>query len=377
MSAKRDYYEVLGVSRDADKNTIKKAYRKLAKKYHPDTNQGNKEAAERFKEATEAYNILNDPEKRKMYDQFGHAAFDGGAGAGGASGAYGGAYGRNGGTYQYAGPDGTFHEYHFEGDGDMDEFLKNIFGGSFGGFGSSSRGSAKGSRSSRTSGFGGSSFSGSGFGGSSFGGSGFGRSGFGGSGFGSNGAYGNYSQDGSDITAEIDVGFDEAAFGCEKVISLTGADGRSAGKSLKVKIPAGIDTGKSIRLRGKGNPGVNGGKAGDLLLKVKVAPKPGYERKGMDVYTTVRVPFTTAVLGGEAKVETLHGNVLCKINPGTQSGTKIRLRGKGIVSMRDKNQHGDQYVTVQIEVPRNLSEEAKRKLREFEEAYRGGRQGVA
>ena len=377
MSAKRDYYEVLGVSRDADKNTIKKAYRKLAKKYHPDTNQGNKEAAERFKEATEAYNILNDPEKRKMYDQFGHAAFDGGAGAGGASGAYGGAYGRNGGTYQYAGPDGTFHEYHFEGDGDMDEFLKNIFGGSFGGFGSSSRGSAKGSRSSRTSGFGGSGFSGSGFGGSSFGGSGFGRSGFGGSGFGSNGAYGNYSQDGSDITAEIDVGFDEAAFGCEKVISLTGADGRSAGKSLKVKIPAGIDTGKSIRLRGKGNPGVNGGKAGDLLLKVKVAPKPGYERKGMDVYTTVRVPFTTAVLGGEAKVETLHGNVLCKINPGTQSGTKIRLRGKGIVSMRDKNQHGDQYVTVQIEVPRNLSEEAKRKLREFEEAYRGGRQGVA
>ena len=377
MSAKRDYYEVLGVSRDADKNTIKKAYRKLAKKYHPDTNQGNKEAAERFKEATEAYNILNDPEKRKMYDQFGHAAFDGGAGAGGASGAYGGAYGRNGGTYQYAGPDGTFHEYHFEGDGDMDEFLKNIFGGSFGGFGSSSRGSAKGSRSSRTSGFGGNGFSGSGFGGSSFGGSGFGRSDFGGSGFGSNGAYGNYSQDGSDITAEIDVGFDEAAFGCEKVISLTGADGRSAGKSLKVKIPAGIDTGKSIRLRGKGNPGVNGGKAGDLLLKVKVAPKPGYERKGMDVYTTVRVPFTTAVLGGEAKVETLHGNVLCKINPGTQSGTKIRLRGKGIVSMRDKNQHGDQYVTVQIEVPRNLSEEAKRKLREFEEAYRGGRQGVA
>lgn len=391
MSAKRDYYEVLGVSRDADKNTIKKAYRKLAKKYHPDTNQGNKEAAERFKEATEAYNILNDPEKRKMYDQFGHAAFDGGAGAGGAGGAYGGAYGRNGGTYQYAGPDGTFHEYHFEGNGDMDEFLKNIFGGSFGGFGNSSRGSAKGSRSSRTSGFGGngfggtSGFGGSGFGGSGFGGSGaggfggsgFGESGFGGSGFGGNGAYGNYSQDGADVTAEIDVGFDEAAFGCEKVISLTGADGRSAGKSLKVKIPAGIDTGKSIRLRGKGNPGVNGGKAGDLLLKVKVAPKPGYERKGMDVYTAVRVPFTTAVLGGEAKVETLHGNVLCKINPGTQSGTKIRLRGKGIVSMRDKNQHGDQYVTVQIEVPRNLSEDAKQKLREFEAVCREGRQGVA
>ena len=129
MSAKRDYYEVLGVSQDADKNTIKKAYRKLAKKYHPDTNQGNAQAAERFKEATEAYNILSDPEKKKMYDQFGHAAFDG---SGAAGGAYGGAYSRNGGgTYQYAGPDGTFHEYHFEGNGDMDDFLKNIFGGSF------------------------------------------------------------------------------------------------------------------------------------------------------------------------------------------------------------------------------------------------------
>lgn len=346
MSAKRDYYEVLGVSRDADKNTIKKAYRKLAKKYHPDTNQGNAQAAERFKEATEAYNILSDPEKKKMYDQFGHAAFDG---SGAAGGAYGGAYSRNGGgTYQYAGPDGTFHEYHFEGNGDMDDFLKNIFGGSFGGFGGATRSSSKGS-----------------------------RSGFSGSGFGESGSYGNYSQDGADVTAEITVGFDEAAFGCEKVIHLTENSGKAVGKALKVKIPAGIDTGKSIRLRGKGNPGINGGKAGDLLLKVKVASKPGYERKGMDVYTTVRVPFTTAVLGGEAKVETLHGNVLCKINPGTQSGTKIRLRGKGIVSMKDKNQHGDQYVTVQIDVPGNLSEEAKRKLREFEVACKKGQQGVA
>lgn len=346
MSAKRDYYEVLGISRDADKNTIKKAYRKLAKKYHPDTNQGNAQAAERFKEATEAYNILSDPEKKKMYDQFGHAAFDG---SGAAGGAYGGAYSRNGGgTYQYAGPDGTFHEYHFEGNGDMDDFLKNIFGGSFGGFGGATRSSSKGS-----------------------------RSGFSGSGFGESGSYGNYSQDGADVTAEITVGFDEAAFGCEKVIHLTENNGKAVGKALEVKIPAGIDTGKSIRLRGKGNPGINGGKAGDLLLKVKVASKPGYERKGMDVYTTVRVPFTTAVLGGEAKVETLHGNVLCKINPGTQSGTKIRLRGKGIVSMKDKNQHGDQYVTVQIDVPGNLSEEAKRKLREFEVACKKGQQGVA
>ena len=198
MSAKRDYYEVLGVSRDADKNTIKKAYRKLAKKYHPDTNQGNAQAAERFKEATEAYNILSDPEKKKMYDQFGHAAFDG---SGAAGGAYGGAYSRNGGgTYQYAGPDGTFHEYHFEGNGDMDDFLKNIFGGSFGGFGGATRSSSKGSRS----GFSGSGFGRSGFGGTGFSGSGFGGSGFSGSGFGESGSYANYSQGGADVTAALD-----------------------------------------------------------------------------------------------------------------------------------------------------------------------------
>ena len=342
MSAKRDYYEVLGVSRDADKNTIKKAYRKLAKKYHPDTNQGNAQAAERFKEATEAYNILSDPEKKKMYDQFGHAAFDG---SGAAGGAYGGAYSRNGGgTYQYAGPDGTFHEYHFEGNGDMDDFLKNIFGGSFGGFGGATRSSSKGS-----------------------------RSGFSGSGFGESGSYGNYSQGGADVTAEITVGFDEAAFGCEKVIHLTENNGKAVGKALKVKIPAGIDTGKSIRLRGKGNPGINGGKAGDLLLKVTVQPKAGYERKGMDVYTTVSIPYTTAVFGGEARVYTLYGDVMCKIKEGTQSGSKIRLRGKGIVSMKDANVHGDQYVTVQIQVPRHLNAEARQKLMEYKKAAAGGR----
>ena len=120
MAAKRDYYDVLGVARNADTGTIKKAYRKLAKKYHPDTNAGNEQAAEKFKEATEAYNILSDKEKRKMYDQYGHAAFDGSMGA---DGAYGNGSASGGGTYRYAGPDGTFHEYHFEGNGDMDDFL--------------------------------------------------------------------------------------------------------------------------------------------------------------------------------------------------------------------------------------------------------------
>ena len=142
-------------------------------------------------------------------------------------------------------------------------------------------------------------------------------------------------------------------------------------QSLKVHIPAGIDSGKSIRLRGKGMPGTNGGENGDLLLKVQVAEKPGYERKGMDVYTTVTVPFTTAVFGGEAVVSTLYGNVLCKIREGTQSGTKIRLKGKGIVSMNNPSVYGDQYVTVQIQVPRHLSAAAESKLREFEAVCAG------
>lgn len=176
-----------------------------------------------------------------------------------------------------------------------------------------------------------------------------------------------FQSKGSDLNAEVTVGFDEAAFGCDKVITLQdpNAPGNSS-QSLKVHIPAGIDTGKTIRLRGKGMPGTNGGDAGDLMLKVKVADKPGYERKGMDVYTTVTVPFTTAVFGGEALVQTLYGNVLCKIREGTQSGSKIRLKGKGIVSMKNPSVHGDQYVTVQIEVPRHLTPQAKEKLREYE-----------
>ena len=118
-------------------------------------------------------------------------------------------------------------------------------------------------------------------------------------------------------------------------------------------------------------PGTNGGDAGDLMLKVKVADKPGYERKGTDVYTTITVPFTTAVFGGEALVQTLYGNVLCKIREGTQSGSKIRLKGKGIVSMKNPSVHGDQYVTVQIEVPRHLTPQAKEKLREYEPLVSG------
>ena len=186
--------------------------------------------------------------------------------------------------------------------------------------------------------------------------------------FGSNGGFGRgqFRQKGSDIHADVTVSFDDAAFGCEKMIHLQ--DGNGQVQSLKVNIPAGIDTGKTVRLKGKGNPGFNGGEAGDLLLKVTVGDRAGFERKVMDVYTNITIPFTTAVLGGEAVVPTLTGNVVCSIRPGTQSGSKIRLRGKGIVSMKDKNIHGDEYAVVQIQVPKNLNETAKEKLREFAKA---------
>ena len=179
----------------------------------------------------------------------------------------------------------------------------------------------------------------------------------------------SFKSKGSDIKAGITVGFDEAAFGGDKVITLSNPENPGQpGQSLKVHIPAGIDTGKSIRLKGKGMPGTGGGEPGDLLLKVTVGTRPGYERKGSDVYTTISIPYTTAVFGGEATVPTLYGNVICKIREGMQSGSKIRLRGKGIVSMKNPSVRGDQYVTIQIQVPQNLNYSAKEKLHEYAKA---------
>lgn len=312
MAGKRDYYEVLGIKKDASQNDIKRAYRKMAKKYHPDTNAGDAGAEERFKEISEAYSVLNDPEKKKLYDRFGHGAFDGSA-PGAEEGAYGGGFAGFGGFG--GGSGGNYREYHFEG-GDMDDILKDLFGGSF-------------------------------------------SHGF--SGFGS----GDASRDGADAEADIEVSFDEAAFGCDKYINIKDPN---TGKtdSIRVHIPAGIDTGKSVRLRGRGAPGAGGGRDGDLLLRVRVAGRPGMERRGMDVYSTVYIPFSTAVMGGKVPVETIHGRVMCRIAPGTQSGTKLRIKDKGIVSMKDPSKHGSHYVTVEIKVPKHVSDEAGRKLREFE-----------
>lgn len=341
MAQKRDYYEVLGVNKSATDAEIKKAYRKLAKKYHPDMNKDDPRAEELFKEVTEAYEVLSDKEKRKLYDQFGHAAFEEGAGQGGAYGAggqgfgggaggfggfgsrgfggfggqgfrggFGGEGGFGNGSFHFEGnPGDGYQEYYYTGDN-----LDDIFDGFFGG---SRKGRSR-------------------------------------------------SKDGEDVLAKVEVSFEEAALGADKVIRFRAPDGSE--QSLQVHIPAGIDSGQKIRLKGKGMPGQNGGGAGSLLLEVTVQSKPGFERKGMDIYTTVEIPFETAALGGETIVPTLSGRVSCKIKEGTQSGTKIRLKGKGIVSMKNPSQKGDEYAVIQIRVPRNLSADAKQKLQEYAKA---------
>ncbi|MBD9152297.1 MAG: J domain-containing protein [Lachnospiraceae bacterium] len=328
MTKAKDYYEVLGVDKNADDETIKKAYRKLAKKYHPDTNAGNAEAEKKFKEISEAYAVLSDKEKRKEYDQFGSGDFDGGNPFGGGT------------SYRYytnGDPNQGYQEFHFEG-GNMDDIMEELFGhmggmdhmGGMGGFGSD-----RSHRSSRTS---------------------FYNSGF------DNGFDGGFagSSMNNNIETEMTISFDDAVFGCDKLISLQDPHSSAASKKLKVHIPAGIASGQTVRLKGKGRTS-----AGDLLIKVTVEEKIGYERKGMDIYTTVNIPYEIAALGGEATIPTLYGNVKCKIKEGTQSGCKIRLKGKGVVSMKNSSQYGDQYATVQIQVPRRLSEEAKQKLREY------------
>lgn len=319
MSSKRDYYEVLGIDKTASDAAIKKAYRKLAKKYHPDSNPGDKAAEQKFKEVTEAYNVLSDAEKKKLYDQFGHAGLDENGPF--AHGQYN-SQGAGNGTYGYRSPDGSYQEFHFEG-GNVDDIFENIFGGSF-------HRNSSGQRH----------YSGS--------------------------YRGGFRQKGEDLHAEINISFDDAAFGCEKVIRLQDPHTKAV-QNLQVHIPAGISDGKSIRLKGKGMDGIGGGSSGDLLLKVHVGSKLGFERKGDDIYTTARIPFTTAVFGGEVLVHTIDGKVLCSIKPGTQSGSKIRLKGKGIVSMQNPSLHGDHYVTIQIDVPKHLSPQAKQKLKEFEQ----------
>lgn len=354
---KRDYYEVLGVDRSADDATIKKAYRQLAKKYHPDANPGDKEAEAKFKEASEAYAVLSDSEKRRQYDQFGHAAFDGGAGGAGAGG------------FDFSGMDF----------GDM---FGDIFGDFFGG--GSRRGASNGPMKGanlRTSVR--ITFEEAVFGCekeidmvlkdecTTCGGTGA--------------KPGTSPETCTKCGGKGKVVFSQQSLfgmvqnvqtcpecnGSGKIIkdrctSCRGTGYTSSRKKIKVSIPAGIDNGQSVRIREKGEPGVNGGPRGDLLVEVIVSSHPIFQRQDMNIFSTAPISFAQAALGGDVRIKTVDGDVLYTVKPGTQTDTKVRLRGKGVPSLRNKAIRGDHYVTLVVQVPTKLNEDAKEALRRFD-----------
>ncbi|MEY8390140.1 molecular chaperone DnaJ [Lachnospiraceae bacterium 45-W7] len=354
---KRDYYEVLGVDRNADDTAIKKAYRQLAKKYHPDMNPGDAEAEKKFKEASEAYAVLSDPDKKRQYDQFGHAAFEGGMGGGG---------------FDFSGMD-------------MGDIFGDIFGDLFGGGrrrSSSSNGPMKGANLRAAV-----------------------RISFEEAAFGcekeieitlkdecqtchTTGAKpGTSPETCTKCGGKGKVVYTQQSFlgmvqnvqtcpecrGTGKIIREKCPDCHGSGyiakrRKIKVSIPAGIDNGQSVRIREKGEPGTNGGPRGDLLVEVNVSRHPIFQRQDMNIYSTAPISFAQAALGGEVRISTIDGDILYDVKPGTQTDTRIRLKNKGIPSLRNSSVRGDHYVTLVVQVPTNLNEEAKEALRRFDEA---------
>ncbi|MCH3913752.1 MAG: molecular chaperone DnaJ [Acidaminococcaceae bacterium] len=369
MAEKRDYYDVLGVAKTATADELKKAYRKLARKYHPDLNKDNPEAAEKFKECNEAYSVLSDEQKRAAYDQYGHAAFQNGGGGAGGGNPFGGGFG---------GFQGGFGGFGGGGEG-MDDIFNMFFGGQ----GGRSRAQKNGPRA------------------------------------------------GADLRLDMELTFEEAAFGVEKNVRLnreetcercngSGAEpGTSAetcpdchgtgevrvtqstmfgqmvnvqpcrkchgtGKiithpckdcggtghmkkrsTITVKIPAGVDNGSRLRVAGKGEAGTNGGPTGDLYVYLYVKPHKFFGRDGTTVTCEVPISIVQATLGAEIKVPTLYGEVIMKVPEGTQPGKVLRLKGKGIASLRDGTK-GDQLVRLKVVVPTKLDEKQKDALRKFE-----------
>lgn len=356
---KRDYYEVLGIDRNADDAAIKKAYRALAKKYHPDMNPGDAEAEKKFKEASEAYAVLSDPEKKRQYDQFGHAAFDGGMGGGA-------------GGFDFSGMD-------------MGDIFGDIFGDLFGGGrrrSSASNGPMRGANLCAAV-----------------------RISFEEAAFGcekeieitlkdecttchTTGAKpGTTPETCTKCGGKGKVVYTQQSFlgmvqnvqtcpechGTGKIIKDKCPDCRGTGyiakrRKIKVSIPAGIDNGQSVRIRDKGEPGTNGGPRGDLLVEVNVSRHPIFQRQDMNVYSTAPISFAQAALGGEVRISTIDGDILYDVKPGTQTDTRIRLKNKGIPSLRNSSVRGDHYVTLVVQVPTSLNEEAKEALRRFDEA---------
>ena len=353
---KRDYYEVLGVSKGASEDEIKKAYKKLARKYHPDMNPGDKEAEEKFKEVNEANEVLSDPEKKARYDQFGFAGVDPNYGAGGAGGGYGGGF--------------DF--------GDLGDIFGSFFGGGFGG-GQARRNGPQRGESIRAS----VSVT-------------FKEAAFGcekevtiqrseqcttckGNGC-APGTTPEICPDchGSGVVQvqqRTPMGVFASSRPCQrchgtgKIIHQPCTDCGGTGavrkrKTIKINIPAGIDHGQTISLRGQGNAGKNGGSAGDLLITVMVQPDEVFRREGVDVFCEAPITFAQATLGATLEIPTIDGKVKYDLPEGTQTGSVFRLRGKGIPVLNGRGR-GDQYVTVNVETPRNLTREQKEALRTF------------
>ena len=358
MADKRDYYEVLGVSKTANDAELKSAYRKLAKKYHPDLNKDNKEAEEKFKEVNEAYEVLSSAEKRQKYDQFGHAGVDPNFGAGG----YGG----------YGGGFGGFEDF------DLGDIFGSFFGGGFGG-GAQRRNAPTRGESVRVSVV-----------------LAFEEAAFGCSKeitvnrteacpecSGSGAEKGTTAETCQTCRGTGSVkttrrtplgmvstsGVCQTCHGTGKIIknpckSCSGSGKKRVSRKLSVNIPAGIDDGQTVSLRGEGNAGSNGGPAGDVLITVSVRPHHILTRDGTSIMCDVPITFTQAVLGAEIEVPTLDGKVKYTVPEGTQTGTVFRLRGKG-VPVLSGSRRGDQFVRVNIEVPKNLTQKQKDLLNEF------------
>ena len=359
--SKRDYYEVLGVSKDADDAAIKKAYRALAKKYHPDMNPGDAEAEKKFKEASEAYAVLSDAEKRRQYDQFGHAAFEGGAGGAGGFGGFDingadfgdifgdifgdlfGGGGRRGGRANNGPMKGanirksiriTFEEAVFGCKKELEVILKDpctTCGGTGAKPGTSPETCPK---------------------------------------CGGKGQVVYTSQSFFGTVQNVQTCPNCGGSGKvikEKCTSCSGTGYTSSKKKIEVTIPAGIDNGQSVRIREKGEPGTNGGPRGDLLVEVNVSRHPIFQRQDMHIFSTVPISFAQAALGGDVKIQTVDGAVIYNVKPGTKTDTKVRLKGKGVPSLRNSAVRGDHYVTLVIQTPEKLSAEAKEALRRFDE----------
>lgn len=359
--SKRDYYEVLGVSKDADDAAIKKAYRALAKKYHPDMNPGDAEAEKKFKEASEAYAVLSDAEKRRQYDQFGHAAFEGGAGGAGGFGGFDfngadfgdifgdifgdlfGGGGRRGGRANNGPMKGanirksiriTFEEAVFGCKKELEVILKDpctTCGGTGAKPGTSPETCPK---------------------------------------CGGKGQVVYTSQSFFGTVQNVQTCPNCGGSGKvikEKCTSCSGTGFTSSKKKIEVTIPAGIDNGQSVRIREKGEPGTNGGPRGDLLVEVNVSRHPIFQRQDMHIFSTVPISFAQAALGGDVKIQTVDGAVIYNVKPGTKTDTKVRLKGKGVPSLRNSAVRGDHYVTLVIQTPEKLSAEAKEALRRFDE----------